>query len=124
MPPTLRFALFFIVLALVLYTVGVWSERLTGRLKSRHLVVMWAGLVADVVATALMASLAGGFHLSLHSFAGVLGILLMAFQTVWGTTALARRDEVALARFHRMGIYIWMIWLVAFVSGAILSSMR
>jgi uncharacterized repeat protein (TIGR03987 family) len=124
MPPLLRFALSFIVLALVLYTVGVWGERLSGRLKLRHLIVMWAGLTADVVATALMARLSGGFHLSLHSFAGVLGILLMALQTVWGTIALARRDEAAMTRFHKMGIYIWMIWLVAFVSGAILSSMR
>ena len=36
-----------ITLALVFYTIGVWSERFAGRLKPWHLVFFWLDVVKD-----------------------------------------------------------------------------
>lgn len=38
MPPIMIFGTIFITLALVFYTIDVWSERLAGRLKGWHLI--------------------------------------------------------------------------------------
>ena len=34
-------------LALVLYSIGVWAERIQGRLKVWHTIFFWLGLVCD-----------------------------------------------------------------------------
>lgn len=49
-----------ITFALVFYSIGVWSERLSGRLKSWHLVFFWLGLTCDTVGTGMMFDMAGG----------------------------------------------------------------
>ena len=41
----------FINLALIIYTVGVWSERFQGRLKWWHVGTFFAGLVCDSIGT-------------------------------------------------------------------------
>jgi len=116
----LRWAVVFITSALVFYTVAVWSERIAGRLKGWHLVFFWLGLAADVVGTGQMFRIAGGISPSFHGVTGVLAILLMAVHTVWATVVLLRRDEHAIRNFHKFSVVVWAIWLVPFVSGAIL----
>ena len=49
-----------ITLALVFYSIGVWSERFQGRLRPWHLAFFWAGLVCDTVGTGMMLDYAGG----------------------------------------------------------------
>jgi len=43
-----------ITLALVFYSIGVWSERLAGRLKGWHLAFFWLGLICDTTGTGIM----------------------------------------------------------------------
>jgi uncharacterized repeat protein (TIGR03987 family) len=61
-----------ISLALLFYSIGVWSERIQGRLKSWHLVFFWLGLVCDTVGTALMMDMAGGLTAGVHGITGAL----------------------------------------------------
>lgn len=44
MPGQVLLSLILITMALVFYTIGVWSERLAGRLKAWHLIFFWADL--------------------------------------------------------------------------------
>jgi uncharacterized repeat protein (TIGR03987 family) len=44
-----------ITLALLFYSIGVWSERIQGRLKAWHLAFFWLGLVCDTWGTGLIA---------------------------------------------------------------------
>jgi hypothetical protein len=55
-----------ISLALVFYSIGVWSERLAGRLKAWHLIFFWGGLVFDTTGTGIMMDMAGGLTFDLH----------------------------------------------------------
>jgi uncharacterized repeat protein (TIGR03987 family) len=63
-----------ISLALVFYSIGVWSERLAGRLKGWHLVFFWGGLAFDATGTGMMFEMAAAFRgyqkRTLDSFVG------------------------------------------------------
>jgi uncharacterized repeat protein (TIGR03987 family) len=106
-----------ITLALVFYSIGVWSERIAGRLKGWHLIFFWGGLIFDTIGTAIMMEMAGGIGFDIHSVTGVLAILLMIVHAVWATAVLIRRDERAIVNFHKFSVVVWAIWLVPYFSG-------
>jgi len=109
--------------ALVLYSIGVWGEKISGALKPLWLAFFWAGLVLDSTGTAAMGRIAGGaFRLDLHGVTGLLAIVLMAAHALWATFVLVRRDERAARGFHRLSIVVWAIWLVPYLSGVVLGS--
>jgi uncharacterized repeat protein (TIGR03987 family) len=105
-----------ITLALVFYSIGVWSERLAARLKRWHLVFFWLGLVCDTVGTGMMLEMAGGLTFDVHGVTGVLAIVLMLVHAVWATVVLARRNERWIRNFHRLSVIVWAIWLVPYLS--------
>ncbi|ADL05190.1 HsmA family protein [Lacrimispora saccharolytica] len=114
-----------ITLALVFYTVGVWSERFQGQLKTWHLLIFWLGLIFDTIGTAIMGRFSAyGFRMNIHGLTGLLAILLMVFHAVWATIVVARDDKNARADFHKFSIIVWLIWLIPYLSGAILGMTR
>jgi uncharacterized repeat protein (TIGR03987 family) len=109
-----------ISLALVFYSIGVWSERLAGRLKAWHLIFFWGGLAFDTTGTGIMMDMAGGLTFDLHGVTGVLAILLMIIHAIWASVVLVRRDERAILNFHKFSLVVWAIWLIPYFSGVIL----
>ena len=103
-------------LALVLYSIGVWSERLMGRLKPWHLAFFWLGLICDTWGTGLMFEMAGGLTFDVHGLTGFLAILLMLVHAVWATVVLLRKDENLINNFHKFSVVVWLIWLVPYMS--------
>ncbi|MGB2895752.1 MAG: HsmA family protein [Anaerolineales bacterium] len=110
-----------ISLALVFYTIGVWSERFAGRLKGWHLIFFWGGLVFDTVGTGMMMESAGGLTFDIHGVTGVLAILLMFVHAAWASMVLIRKDEKAIANFHKFSVLVWVIWLVPYFTGFFVS---
>ena len=119
MPVPVLLSTVFITLALVFYSIGVWSERIAGRLKAWHLFFFWLGLVCDTVGTALMMEMAGGLTFGVHGVTGVTAILLMVVHAIWATVVLIRKDEVAIRNFHKFSVAVWVIWLIPYLSGAV-----
>jgi uncharacterized repeat protein (TIGR03987 family) len=120
MDPTLLIAIVFINLALALYTIGVWAERIQKRLKWWHLVFFWAGLTADTIGTMAMSEISGSlFKASFHGITGNTAIALMLFHAVWATVVLVKRNENMILKFHRLSIVVWIIWLIPMVSGGV-----
>jgi len=116
----LIYAIITISSALLFYTIGVWSEKLQGKLKKWHLAVFYLGLIFDTTGTTLMSKIAKeGFKLNFHGITGLLAIVLMLIHAVWATVVLAKNNEKAKADFHRFSIIVWIIWLIPFLSGAI-----
>jgi len=105
-----------ITLALLFYSIGVWSERIEGRLRPWHLAFFVLGLVADTVGTGMMFELAGGMTVDVHGVTGLVAILLMLVHAVWAAVVLARRDEGWITRFHRFSVFVWLVWLVPYFS--------
>ena len=109
-----------ITLALVFYSIGVWSERFAGRLKAWHLAFFWLGFVCDTVGTGMMFEMAGGMSLTIHAVTGLLAILLMLIHAVWATIVLVRKDERMIRSFHRFSVAVWFIWLIPYFSPMLL----
>ena len=105
-----------ITLALVFYSIGVWAERIQGRLKTWHLVFFILGLISDTWGTGLMFEFAGGLTFDVHGITGLIAIILMFIHAVWAAVVLIRKDENAIVNFHKFSVVVWAIWLIPYFS--------
>ena len=116
-------AIITITLALVFYTIGVWSEHQSKKLKKIHLIFFWLGLCMDTTGTSLMGRIAKqsifSGKLSLHGITGALAIILMIIHAIWATIVLVKNNEDSAKNFHRLSIAVWVIWLVPYFLGMI-----
>ncbi len=118
----LLFAIVFITLALLFYTVGVWAEKLQGTLKTWHLFVFWLGLACDVTGTQFMSMLVpetAERTLNFHMITGFTAIVLMFFHAIWATFVLIKKNENMKKSFHKFSFIVWLIWLIPYISGMI-----
>lgn len=120
----LLFATITITMALVFYTIGVWSERRAGTLKRWHVVTFWLGLLFDTTGTLAMEriarSLGSNINVSSFNFHGITGgiaIALMVFHAIWATRVIIKQDESKKAVFHKFSIVVWTIWLIPYFLG-------
>ena len=102
--------------ALIFYTIGVWAERLQGRLKWWHLVFFVLGLICDTWGTGLMFEYVGGMTFDVHGITGLIAIILMFIHALWAFIVLLRKDENAIQNFHKFSIVVWLIWLIPYFS--------
>jgi len=109
-------AVIVINLALIFYSIGVWSERLQGRLKAWHTVFFWLGLVCDTWGTGMMFDYVGGMTFDIHGISGLLAIILMFIHAVWATVVLVKKDEKMILNFHKFSIFVWLVWLIPYFS--------
>ena len=105
-----------ITIALVFYSIGVWAERIQGRLKPWHLVFFILGLICDTWGTGLMLEFAGGLTFDIHGVTGVIAIVLMAVHALWALVVLLQKNEKAIQNFHKFSVAVWFIWLIPYFS--------
>jgi uncharacterized repeat protein (TIGR03987 family) len=110
--------------ALAFYTVGVWSQYRAKRLERRHVILFWAGLLADAAGTAMMFRLAGELSLSPHSISGLLVLALALIHSVAATDIFVRRRQRWLGRFYRVSLVFWVIWMIPFLTGLLIAAHR
>ncbi|NJC94969.1 MAG: TIGR03987 family protein [Anaerolineae bacterium] len=113
-------AVIIINLALLFYSIGVWGERIQGRLKVWHTVFFWMGLVCDTWGTGMMFDYVGGMSFDIHGILGLLAIILMLIHSVWATVVLVKKDEKMIVNFHRFSVFVWLVWLVPYFSPMII----
>jgi uncharacterized repeat protein (TIGR03987 family) len=109
-------AVIVINLALLFYSIGVWSERIQGRLKIWHTAFFWLGLVCDTWGTGMMFDFVGGMSYDIHGVSGLLAIVLMFVHAIWATLVLLRKDEKMIVSFHKFSIFVWLVWLIPYFS--------
>jgi uncharacterized repeat protein (TIGR03987 family) len=102
--------------ALVFYSIGVWSERIQGRLRPWHLAFFVLGLICDTWGTGLMFEMVGGMQYDIHGLTGLAAILLMLIHAIWALVVLLRKDENAIQNFHKFSLIVWFIWLIPYFS--------
>jgi len=108
-----------ITLALVFYTLGVWSERLARYLRPWHVAAFWTGFAFDVSGTWTMHRMAEGpFDLSApHTLTGQIALWLMFAHALWATRVSRRGSDEARRGFHRYSLVVWLVWLVPYFGG-------
>jgi len=114
-------AIIFMFLALTCYSIGVWAEKLSKKIKSWHLAFFWTGLIADISGTVIMIIISDGFKLDIHGFTGTAAILLMAFHAIWATIVLKKEIEKSITKFHTFSLFVWLLWLIPFFTGVLLN---
>ena len=102
--------------AFVFYSIGVWSERFSGRLKPWHLVFFVLGLIFDTWGTGMMFDFVGGMMFDVHGITGLIAIILMLIHAVWALVVLLRKNEQAIVSFHRFSVFVWVVWLIPYMS--------
>ena len=121
----LIYAVVFINLAFILYTVGVWSEKIQKNLKVWHVNIFWLGFICDTIGTSAMGEIAGApFQFNFHAITGISAIVLMLFHAIWATVVTVRKNENMKLNFHKLSIFVWVIWLIPMLSGMILGVIR
>ena len=118
-----------ITLALVFYTIGVWSERIQGELKWWQVGAFALGFAADTSGTLLMSAIArsdgpSGLEGSpilaqLMAISGVVALVLMGLHLAWAVVVMIRNKPAEKASFHKFSLVVWAIWLVPYFTGAI-----
>src|SRR5450759_997756 len=142
MPVTILAGLLCVIVALVLYSIGVWGAfRRKGATRS-HLVLLWAGVVFDVLATLMMAiqptsavvaNLASSPSLDivtsgigtstlvlvndLKTYLALLAMAGMAVGAGFATAAFRRQDQSGAQRVSRWIVAPWALWAAVFVYG-------
>jgi uncharacterized repeat protein (TIGR03987 family) len=114
-------AIIFMVLALFSYTISIWGARRTKGLKRIHVILNWVGLICDTTGTIFMLLLAGGLSWSLHSIFGILAISMMLVNGILATLAYKKRQAALTSRYLEVSLFFWIIWLISFLAGMVLS---
>jgi uncharacterized repeat protein (TIGR03987 family) len=105
-----------ITAALIFYTIGVWGERITGRLKWWNFAFFVLGLICDTIGTGLMFEFVGGMSFDIHGITGLIAILLMLIHAIWALVVLLKKDEKAILNFHKFSVFVWAVWLIPYFS--------
>jgi len=111
-----------ITLALIFYSIGVWSERISRYLKGWHVATFWTGFFFDVSGTLAMSRLSNDpFNiLKLHTLSGQIALWLMLIHATWATYVVIKRNENSRIRFHKYSLIVWLIWLIPYFGGMIM----
>lgn len=102
--------------ALAFYSIGVWAERISGRLKWWHFFFFVLGLTCDTWGTGMMFKMVSGMSYDLHGITGLIAIILMFIHATWALIVLLKKDEKAIQNFHKFSLAVWLVWLVPYFS--------
>jgi uncharacterized repeat protein (TIGR03987 family) len=119
MPTILIISTTLITLALVFYSVGVWSERIARNLKPWHVFAFWMGFIFDVSGTTAMHHIYNRpFDLTdPHTLTGQIALWLMMIHAIWATYVVLMGSEKLRTEFHQYSIVVWIIWLIPYIGG-------
>ena len=110
----------FITAALITYTIAVWGEQITKELKPTFVVMFCIGVICDTTGTLLMMTIEtsplGFYEVLFHIITGATAIFLMLIHAIWAIRVLIQKDEISAARFHKFSKFVWLFWLVPFLS--------
>ena len=81
------------IMAVILYTTGVFSERKAGILKQNHIIIFWSGLFFDTLGTTAMGKISNGISFDFHGITGVLALMLMLLHVIWVTTVFTNGKD-------------------------------
>jgi len=117
------YGMYFILIALISYTIAVWGEQITHDLKPVFVVMFCIGVACDTTGTMIMAlnlestgTPLGPLDALFHAATGLTAIILMLIHAIWAIRVLIQKDEVSAAKFHKFSKYVWVFWLIPFFS--------
>jgi len=119
LPIKVVFSAVLITLALVFYSLGIWSERYSHYLKKWHVICFWIGFFFDIHGTWFMHQVASKpFDIfEPHTFTGQIALWLMLIHAVWATFVIKKGTEKSKIGFHKYSLFVWIVWLIPYFGG-------
>ena len=121
MSPILMAGTAIVHLALICYTIGIFTEQRQRRVTKRVLTFLTVGVIFDVVATGCMIAGSSSGPFTAHGLLGFSSLAAMLLETgfAWKHRSRFEDGEVPtwLHRYSRLA-YTW--WVVAYITGAFL----
>lgn len=125
MKPIILISVVSITSALVLYSIAIWRNWRMKMLTTAHVVLLWLGFAADMLATQMMGlSIEGAIVWDFHTISGYTGLALMGVLAVVGTWARRTQRQDILNGFHRYAIPVWVLWVASYLTGVIVGIQR
>jgi len=108
-----------ITLALLFYSIGVWSEKIVHNLKPWHVISFWIGFVFDLSGTWAMHKMAAKPFdiLQPHTLTGQIALWLMLFHAGWASWVIFKGSEKLRKDFHRFSLMVWLFWVIPYFGG-------
>lgn len=119
MPWNIMVGIVALLVALVLYTIGTWAMFRAKTVRRGHVVMLWVGVVFDVLATGMMAIQIGGLGRDLHTALAVLAWAGMTAAAALGSWGLATGNERVCRFVARWTVAPWALWALVFVYGMV-----
>ncbi len=110
-------ALSLLVSSLLFYSIGVWLEHVRGKVRFWDIFFMLIGLVCNAIAIGFLRGVDYSMRIidEVQLLLGVFTVLIILFHALWALWALSTiRKPDARAKFNRISIFIWCIWLVPY----------
>jgi uncharacterized repeat protein (TIGR03987 family) len=106
------------VVAMVLYSVGVWGAFRAKKLSQKNVMFVLAGVVFDVIGTGAMFVSAGNtFVNDLHTWVAMVAFFGMLILGIVGTWAVQKNKDELLAKLSKWALAPWVLWAFVFVWG-------
>ena len=111
------------IVALVLYSIGVWGAYRSKKFSQRNVMFVLVGVVFDVIGTGGMFVAAGNKFLfdttfnSVHTSAAFLALFGMLAVGIVGLWAVQKNKDELLATLSRWALAPWTLWAIIFVWG-------
>ena len=109
----------FITLALVFYSLGIWSERIARYLRPWHVIMFWTGFTFDMLGTLHMHFISSKPFsiLDPHTLSGQIALWLMLAHAIWASYVIRKGSETLHKKFHRFSLIVWFVWLIPYFGG-------
>lgn len=122
MNPTLIAGTRIVVLALICYTVAIWTEQRQRLVNNRVLIFLTLGVLLDIVSTVLMILGSSNSPFTLHGFLGYTALLAMLVDAflLWKQRIFKGRKKAVSKQLHLYSRYAYLWWVVAFVTGSMI----
>jgi hypothetical protein len=111
------------IVAMVLYSIGVWGAYRGKRFSERNVMFILAGVFFDVLGTGGMFVTAGNRFLFdttaniVHTSAAFLAFFGMLAVGLIGTWAVQKNKDELLAKLSKWALAPWTLWAIIFVWG-------
>ena len=111
------------IVAMVLYSIGVWSAFRGKRFSQKNVMFVLAGVIFDVIGTGGMFVTAGNKFLfdtplnMVHTSAALVAFFGMLVVGLFGVWAIQSKKDEMLAKLSRWALAPWTLWAIVFVWG-------
>jgi hypothetical protein len=111
-----------VFVALLFYSIGIFTEQRHKRVIPRVLLFLTLGIVFDIIATGFMIAGSSKGLFTLHGFIGYSSLLGMLIDTIliWRLRLNTGIGAAVPDALHRYSRYAYCWWIVAFITGGLL----